>query len=135
MTSSTPANEFAADTLAVVVRLEKRRLGPRAESIFAAVESGEALLHVPAMVFAEIMYLSERGRIEASLRDMADYMAEHPNCKGYPLDLAVVQSASEITDVPELHDRLIAGTARLLDVELITTDPAIEASRFARTVW
>ena len=135
MTDSTPASEFAADTLAVVLRLENRRLGARARSIFAAVESGQAHLHVPAMVFAEIMYLSEKGRIEASLSDVADYMEQHPNCKGYPLDLAVVQSAAEITDVPELHDRLIAGTARLLDVELITRDSAIEASRFARTVW
>ena len=135
MTDSTPASEFAADTLAVVLRLENRRLGARARSIFAAVESGQAHLHVPAMVFAEIMYLSEKGRIEASLSDVADYMEQHPNCKGHPLDLAVVQSAAEITDVPELHDRLIAGTARLLDVELITTDSAIEASRFARTVW
>ena len=77
--------------------------------------------------------MSERGRIEATLSDVADYMEQHPNCKGYPLDLAVVQSAAEITDVPELHDRLIAGTARLLDVELITTDSAIEASRVVRT--
>ena len=73
MTDSTPASEFAADTLAVVLRLENRRLGARARSIFAAVESGQAHLHVPAMVFAEIMYLSEKGRIEASLSDMADY--------------------------------------------------------------
>ncbi|MBM4030929.1 MAG: type II toxin-antitoxin system VapC family toxin [Planctomycetes bacterium] len=135
MTASTPGNEFVADTVAMVVRVEKRRLGPRARDVFAAVERGEARLHVPAMVFAEVMYLSEKGRITASVADLAAYMQEHPNCREYPLNLAVVQSASEITDVPELHDRLIAGTARLLGLELVSTDAEIEASNFVRTIW
>ena len=53
----------------------------------------------------------------------------------YPMSLAVIQAAALITDIPELHDRLIAGTARLLDLELMTNDPTIQASTFVRTVW
>jgi predicted nucleic acid-binding protein len=135
MTSSTPRNEFVADSMAMVLRLEKRKLGQRAKSVMGAVERGEAVLHVPGIVFAEIMYLSERGRIRASLADVAAYMEQHPKCREYPLSLAVAQCAAEITDIPELHDRLIAGTARLLGVELITTDPVIQASEFVKTIW
>lgn len=51
------------------------------------------------------------------------------------MGLAVVQSAAQITDIPELHDRLIAGTARTLDLDLITNDPIVQASAFVRTVW
>ena len=40
-----------------------------------------------------------------------------------------------ITDIPELHDRLIAATARIHNVELITNDPVIQASAFVRTIW
>jgi hypothetical protein len=47
----------------------------------------------------------------------------------------VLQSAAQITDIRELHDRLIAATARLLDVALITNDPVIHASAFVKTVW
>ena len=39
-------------------------------------------------------------------------------------------AASEITDIHELHDRLIAATARYLDLPLITNDPVIRASEF-----
>lgn len=31
----------------------------------------------------------------------------------------------EIKDIPELHDRLIAGTAKYLNLPLITNDPII----------
>jgi len=37
--------------------------------------------------------------------------------------------------VRELHDRLIAGVARLLSLQLITNDLSIQASSFVRTLW
>ncbi len=135
MTASTPASEFVTDTMALVLRLESRRMGTTAKTIFDGVESGSAVVYVPALVFAEILYLSEKSRISISLNDVADYMTRYPNCKEYPLSLAVVQSAAPISDIPELHDRLIAGTARLLNLELITNDPVIQASAAVRTVW
>ncbi|MCS6858783.1 MAG: hypothetical protein NZT92_00520 [Abditibacteriales bacterium] len=69
------------------------------------------------------------------MNDVVDYMTRYPNCKEYPLSLAVVQSAAPISDIPELHDRLIAATARLLNLELMTNDPVIQASAFVRTAW
>jgi predicted nucleic acid-binding protein len=47
-----------------------------------------------------------------------------------PLSLEILKTASEITDTPELHDRLIAATARYLDIPLITNDPVIRAFEF-----
>jgi predicted nucleic acid-binding protein len=51
------------------------------------------------------------------------------------LTLEVVKRALEIVDIPELHDRLIAGTAKLLGGELITNDPVIEKSTNVKTLW
>jgi len=110
-------------------------LGPAARTIFVSVEAGQATVYVPAMVFAEILYLSERERISMSLSDLADYLQKYPKYREYSMSLAVVQSAAQITDIGELHDRLIAGTARLLDVALITNDPVIQASAFVKTIW
>lgn len=135
MTSSTPANEFVTDTMALVLRVEKRRMGERAKAAFAALEAGSATIYVPGIVLAEILYLSERGRISASVEQVADYMRGHANCKEAPLNLAVIQTASCISDIPELHDRLIAATGRLLGLDIITADPAIEHSEFAGTIW
>jgi predicted nucleic acid-binding protein len=135
MTSSTPASEFVTDAMGLVLRIEQRKLGPTAKSIFEAAESGKASVHIPALVFAEILYLSEKKRISISLYTVADYLKRYPKYKEYPMSFAVVQSAARITDIPELHDRLIAGTAQLLNLDLITNDPTIQASTFVRTVW
>jgi len=135
MTDSTPATEFVADTVGLVLRLEKRKMGSAAQSVFDSVESGNAVVYIPTLVFAEILYLSEKRRISASLQDVANYLKQHPNCKEYPMSFAVVQSAAQITDVRELHDRLIAGVARLLGLELITNDLSIQTSSFVKTVW
>ena len=50
------------------------------------------------------------------------------------LTIDIIKSAFEITDIPELHDRLIAGTARYLDIPLITNDPVILRSAFLQCV-
>jgi hypothetical protein len=41
---------------------------------------------------------------------------------------------SQVTDIPELHDRLIAGDAWRPGLALITTAPVIQASSFVMTV-
>lgn len=135
MTSSTPATEFVTDTMALVLRLERRRMPPTAKAIFDAVESGQATVYVPTMVFAEILYLSEKRRISLSLPAVAEHLEQFRHYQEYPMSLAVIQAAAQINDIPELHDCLMAGTARLLHLDLITHDPTIQASTFVRTVW
>jgi predicted nucleic acid-binding protein len=97
-------------------------------TIFEAVESGAATVYIPAFVLAEILYLSEKQRITISLQTVADLCDRVLHYEELPLSFAIVQSAGEITDIRELHDRLIAGTARSLRLELITNDPSIQAS-------
>lgn len=135
MTSAIHGSEFVTDTMGLVLRLEGRRLGSGARAAYEAVEAGTATLFVPGMVFAEMLYLSRKGRISATVELAASYLARFPSCREAPLDLAVVRCAAEIDDIPELHDLLIAATARRLSASLITNDPAIIASPFVRTIW
>lgn len=39
-----------------------------------------------------------------------------------------------IDDIPELHYRLIAATARYLDAPIITNDPVIRKSKFVKII-
>ena len=135
MTNATLASEFVTDTIGFVLRIERRRLSEKVKSIFDSVEFGNTIVYVPGIVFAEILYLSEKQRIRTSIDEVEDYLKEHPNYKEYSLNFALIQSTAEITDIPELHDRLIAATARQLDLELITNDSVIQASAFVKTVW
>lgn len=135
MTNSTPANKFVTDTMGLVLRIGNRKLSKAVKAIFNEAESGDIIVHIPAIVFSEILYLSEKQRIEISIQDVADYLKCYPNYKEYPLSFSVIQAAARITDISELHDRLIAGTSLYLDLPLITNDPVIQASEFVKTVW
>jgi hypothetical protein len=103
MTSSTPGSEFVADTMALVLRIEKRRLGLRAKAAFDLAEAGTALVHLPGIVLAEILYLSEKKRIQTDLSSVSNYLGQFPGIREYPLSFAVAQAASQIQDIPELH--------------------------------
>ncbi|MBM4255769.1 MAG: type II toxin-antitoxin system VapC family toxin [Deltaproteobacteria bacterium] len=134
MSSATPANEFVTDTMGLILRLEQRRLGLKAKATFEAMENAAAIIQIPAIVLAEILYLSEKQRINTSIHSVQDYLARFPSCCEMPLNLAILRSAAEITDIPELHDRLIAATTRSLSRPLITNDPFIQASAFVTTL-
>ena len=77
----------------------------------------------------EVMYLFEKHRIGIGLLHTEELLQSR-NYQFEPLSLEVLQVASGIDDIPELHDRLIAATARYLDLPLITNDPVIRNSRF-----
>jgi predicted nucleic acid-binding protein len=135
MSSPNPVPEFVSDTMALVRRVDGKRLGAAAENAYVAAESGNGIIDVPGIVFAEIMYLVEKKRIKITLTDVTAYLTRNQNIREYPLSFAVVNATADITDIRELHDRLIAGTARLLQRPLITNDPNIQASKWVQTIW
>lgn len=121
--------------MALVLWIEKRKQSPLVKSIFKNIESGKAKLYIPAIVLAEIGYLSERKRIEISLTDIKRVLKNSENIEITPLSAEIIYSAFEIDDIPELHDRLISATARNLRLELITNNKVITDSKFIKTIW
>ncbi len=107
MSSFTLAAEYVTDTFVLILYLENRKSGTSAEQIFDSAENGQTIIHIPAMVFAEILYLSEKSRITANLKDVDALLQNFPNFKEFPLTADVIKSAEQITAIPELHDRLI----------------------------
>jgi len=128
-------NPLVADTMAVVLRLERRRLPQQVRIAFEEAEEGDRTLYIPAMVLAEIGYLSERGRIETTLQDVTIYSATHPTIEVQPITEEIIIQTFEIDDIPELHDRIIAGTAFVRQLPLITNDPVISDSQHVTVMW
>ena len=87
------AAEYVTDTVGLIVYLEKRRLGKQARHIFDSAENAATIIYVPAMVFAEILYLAEKNRISTSLPDVKLLLQTHPNFREYPMTRAVVETA------------------------------------------
>jgi len=129
-----------ADTMAVVLHLENRRMPPAAKAFFTRAEQAQGTLGIAAITLAEIGYLAEKRRIKLTPADVVAYSRRYPAVRVLPLTAAVVQAAFRITDIAELHDRLIAGTAvELMEVSpavvVLTNDPVIALSTFVKTLW
>lgn len=104
------------------------------DEILRKTDAGENIIVIPSVVIFEIAYLYEKKRIPVSVTDIEGIISGSLNYIEEPLTLDVIKSAFEISDIPELHDRLIAGTARHLDLPLITNDPVILRSTFVKSV-
>jgi len=125
---------YVADTMAVILWMERRRLPPKVKGIFHKVEIREVKLYIPAMVLLEVGYLSEKSRIEITLQDAITYLNKQ-NVLIHPIDIDIIRNTFEINDIPELHDRVIAASGKALGYPIITNDPKIISSKFVSTFW
>jgi PIN domain nuclease of toxin-antitoxin system len=121
--------------MALVLRLEKRKMGKSAKVIYENAEKGNVKIFIPAMVLAEIGYLSERNKIDTNLNETKDYSRKYSMFQIEPITEEIIHKSFEIEDIPELHDRIIAGTAYLKNLEVITNDPMIINSEYVSTIW
>jgi predicted nucleic acid-binding protein len=127
---SLPMISYVTDTQGLVkFMMGKKVINNAAHQAYISADNGDATIIIPAIVLMEVMYLFEKNRIEIGLLQTEDLM-ESQNYQFEPLSLEILKVASEINDIPELHDRLIAATARHLDLPLITNDPVLIRSKF-----
>lgn len=128
-------DNYVSDTMALVLRLEKRKMGQNAKSIYEDAESGNTKVLIPAMVLAEIGYLSGRKKIDTNLQEVKEYCKKYPCIQIEPITEGIIYKSFEIDDIPELHDRIIAGTAYMKGFYLITNDPMMINSKYVKTIW
>lgn len=125
-------SSYVTDTQGLVkFMMGKKVINDAAHQAYLSADKGEATIIIPAIVLMEVMYLFEKSRIQIGLLQTEDLM-ESQNYRFEPLSFEILKTASQITDIPELHDRLIAATARHLDLPLITNDPVIKKSKFVQ---
>lgn len=112
-----------------------QRLSSSAEAIFRQAEAGNAALVVPAIVAAEVYYLSVKLGQPLTLPVFLDDLTSVHGM--YLVDLGVAQLAllDRLPEIPEMHDRLIAAEALALGVPVVTRDPVIAASPQVQSIW
>ncbi|AQG80507.1 PIN domain-containing protein [Spirosoma montaniterrae] len=128
-------SQYVTDTMAIVLYLSKRKMPLFIKQLFQSADLGLTQIVVPAMVVVEVGYLSAKGRVDVSLTDLKQHLAQYPAYRFEPLTLDIIEASSVMIDIPELHDRLIAATARWLTISVITNDPDIRASSFVAAIW
>jgi predicted nucleic acid-binding protein len=127
---------YVTDTVTLVRHLEKKRkLGRQAQRILNEADQGHHTVALSGVTLMEVLYLSERGRIAVGLGTLGNWLAQSRNYIVVPVDFDVIVATATIDDIPELHDRVIAGTAVWLGVAILTKDSDMVASRHVRTIW
>ena len=128
-------NRYVIDTQALIRYLDRSKgVNKKAAAILEKADRGESIIIIPAVVIFEIGYLYEKKRIPVSIHDIKRIIEKAVNYQEEKLSVEIIKAAFEIIDIPELHDRLIAGTARYLDAPIITNDPVILKSKYVRCV-
>lgn len=111
------------------------RLGSQARVAFDAVSRGDAVLLIPAIVLAEVVYVIERRRHDINVSEVFDQIAEADNFQVLPFDMEGARSLITLTEIPEMHDRMIVAAARVYNAPLITRDDAIRWADVVECVW
>lgn len=118
--------KYVIDTQALIKFLNGQKvISDKINEILRIADEGKNIIIIPSVVLFEIGYLYEKGKIPISLKDIEDIVNNSINYAEERLSMSIIKTAFEIKDIPELHDRLIAGTAKYLNLPLITNDPII----------
>ncbi len=132
-----PTKRYVTDTQCLLWYLaEDRRLPRSARPVFRAAEEGRAQIIVPSIVLVEAIFLLQRQRIPDAIVTQLLALSEQKDANFYvaPLTMAIIKAVAEFgpAAIPDLPDRIIAATARVFDIPLITTDHVIAESELVR---
>lgn len=127
--------KYISDTQVLVKHLLGiKSISKEVKSVFEKADKGEVLIIIPAPTLFEIAYLSRKGRFDISFERLDKLFNSGGGYQAQALNFEMIKTAFEITDIPELHDKLISGVARYLKAPVLTNDPVIMASQFVNTV-
>ena len=114
-----------------------RRLGRDALRMYRLASERRARIHIPALCVVEIFEQVRRGRyrLQQSPREWLRLLQGTSAFRIAALDVDVVLASEALYDIPERGDRLIAATARSLELPLITRDAAIAQTAHVDVIW
>lgn len=128
-------NKYVIDTQAIIRFLNGQKvINDTIDQILKMTDEGKNIIIIPSVAIFEIGYLHEKKKIPISISDVEKILNSSVNYVEEKLSINIIKSAFEIRDIPELHDKLIAGTARYLNLPLITNDPVILKSSFVECI-
>ncbi len=132
--------EYVADTHALLWYLTNdKRLSSNARTVFEDADKGNNVIWIPGVVLVETVYLIEKARYPTTLITQLLDLLDPPgdNYVIAPLDAGTIRALQSIdrATVPEMPDRIIAATAKHLNLPLISKDATIAAVPDLSLIW
>lgn len=106
-----------------------------AQAALTRVEDGGAQAIVPAIVIAEVYYLSRKLGQAFTPCDVLLVIDAIPGYVFSPLGRLQLQLLDQLTAVPEMHGRMIVADAMVHGATVITRDRIIQSCGLVPTVW
>src|SRR5258706_12473647 len=111
-----------------------KRLKPALREKIDEVRNRNGRLLVPTIVLAEALDISEKGRVEFDFAEMQRVIREEPEFEVISFSPEIFNTVMQIRNIPELHDRIIAATARFYGAGILTKDREILESGEVKTL-
>jgi PIN domain nuclease of toxin-antitoxin system len=130
---------YVTDTHALIWYAQGRfrKLGGEARQIYENADRRALAIYVPALVLTELLEAVHRGALQLNqpARQWVRALFSTGSFIPADLDTDVVLAAENLNAIPELGDRLIAATAQVLGVPLITRAATVVAATGIDVVW
>ncbi|BAZ17025.1 PilT protein domain protein [Calothrix sp. NIES-4071] len=126
-------SNLVTDTHALIWYLEDSpNLSTTANKAFDKCDRGEIVIYIPTICLVEIIYLQERRRISANMKSQLDaaLSTENTGLAVVNLTPGIVNTLATIPrdTIPDMPDRIIAATAKHMNLSLISRDAKIVSS-------
>ena len=127
---------FVADTHALIWWFTNSpKISKKASQIFEQCECGENIIFIPSIVVAELLSIFDKKRIAFDFKNLFKNIRTSENFVLIALDYPILEKMIALREVPELHDKIIASTAKYLNVPIITKDGVLQSLPSIKAVW
>jgi PIN domain nuclease of toxin-antitoxin system len=126
---------YVADTVARTRHFsEVGKIGLKAKKVIKEAEQGKHTLFISVVSLFEIMYLAEKNRIKISLKNTVSDIQRKSCYSIVNLNTEIILKAETIKFY-ELHDRLILGTAKYLNLDILSSDERFDEVGDVNIIW
>ena len=127
---------YIADTHALFwYRTNPAKLSPAADAVFRLADAGGARIVIPAIVIAELFYLTGKTGQGISTAEMLADIGASREFVFSELGRGQLEAMEQVEGVFEMHDRLIAAESLLRNAPLITKDGVLRNNSTVDVIW
>ena len=127
---------FVADTHALLWWFtDSPKTSLKTSEIFEKCEEGENIIFIPSIVIAEALSIFDKRRTSFNFKNLFKKINDSENFVLIALDYPILEKMVALTEITELHDKIIASTAKYLKVPIITKDEVLQNLPKVKTIW